>query len=89
MALTAAELQALRRFSQLPEGRLWLSMLGAKLAAADEKLRHASGDDLLRTQGRAQQLEELMDDLLKAGEALNRQEQPARVGPKAGARALT
>lgn len=89
MALSSTELQALRRFSQLPEGRLMLGLLGEKLGMCDEKLRHLGGDDLLRMQGRAQQLEELMNMLLGAGDSLNRQEQPVRLGPRAGARALT
>lgn len=92
MALTDADLQALRRFSQLAEGRLWMSMLSTKLAACDEKLRRLSGDDLIRMQGRAQQLEELLGELSGAGKALARQEQPTRTATplgRPGARALT
>lgn len=89
MALTNTDLQVLRRFSQLPEGRLLLSMLGEKLAMCDEKLRHFSGDDLYRMQGRALQLEELINEVLGAGDTLKRQEQPVAFGPKPGARALT
>lgn len=88
MALTQPELQALRRFTQLPEGRLILSVLGERLAMADEKLRRLHGDDLYRMQGRALELEELITLLTTAGDSLNRQEQPVRVGPRPGARAL-
>lgn len=77
MALTTGELEALRRFSRVPEGRLWVAMLEKKLAEADAKLRTATGEDLYRKQGRAQQLEELIAEVTQAEQTLNRQE-PSR-----------
>lgn len=89
MALSSTDLQALRRFSQLPEGRLMLKLLGERLAERDEKLRRMSGDDLYRMQGRAQELDEMIELLVGAGDSLTRQEQPKRpVQYRPGARAL-
>lgn len=79
MALTNTDLEALRRFSQVPEGRMWVAMLERKLAEVDAKLRTAAGEDLYRKQGRAQQLEELIGLLTKdAEQTLKRQERSAR-----------
>lgn len=66
-----------------------LKLLGERLAERDEKLRRTSGDDLLRMQGRAQELDEMIELLVGAGDSLARQEQPRRtVQFKPGARAL-
>ncbi len=73
MALTGSELQSLRAFFRTPEGRLYVAMLEKKLAEADEKLRTATGEDLYRKQGRAQQLDELIRELSEADQALKRQ----------------
>lgn len=74
MALTNSDLQALRAFSRVPEGRLWVAMLEKKLAEADAHLRTATGEDLYRKQGRAQQLEELLSEIKSADQVLRRQE---------------
>lgn len=79
MALTASDLQALKHFFGRPEGKLWVAMLEDKLAAVDVKLRTAAGEELLRTQGRAQQLDELIRELTEADTNLKRQEQSPRV----------
>jgi hypothetical protein len=78
MALTNNELQALRSFFHAAEGKLYVAMLEKKLAEADANLRTATGEDLYRKQGRAQQLHELIGDLIRADQILKRQEQPAR-----------
>lgn len=83
MALTTADLQALRRFAQLPEGRVMVAVLVQKLGEADEKLRTATGEHLYRTQGRAQALDELLRDLTESDLVLKRQEQPRATGARA------
>lgn len=66
-----------------------LKVLGERLAERDEKLRRLSGDDLYRMQGRAMELDELIELLAGAGDSLARQEQPRRpVQYRPGARAL-
>ena len=74
MALSTPELEALRRFARLPEGRLWIQILEKKLAESDAKLRTLSGEILTRQQGRSQQPQELLDDMAGAERALTRQE---------------
>lgn len=81
MALTTEELQALRSLSRAPEGRALVAMLERMQSDADVKLRSASGDDLLRKQGRAQQLDELLKALKSADEVINRQD-PSRRAPR-------
>jgi hypothetical protein len=66
------ELTVLERFCKTPDGQALLGVLRAKLAEADAKLRKAQGEDLVRTQGRAVCLEELIEDIARAGERLNR-----------------
>lgn len=83
MALTTPDLHALRRFAQLPEGRIMVAVLSQKLGEADEKLRQLSGEHLYRMQGRAQALDELLRDLTESDQALKRQEQPRATGARA------
>lgn len=76
MRLTQDDLQTLRSFGMRPEGRAWIELLKKMLGEADAKLRRASGEELLRCQGRAQQLEELIGAVTEAPQALKRTEQP-------------
>jgi hypothetical protein len=76
MRLTNDELQTLRSFGARPEGRAWVELLKKMLGDADAKLRRASGEELLRCQGRAQQLDELISLVNDAPQALKRPEQP-------------
>lgn len=85
MALTNADLQQLRSFFHTAEGKAYVAMLERKQVEADASLRSATGEDLYRKQGRAQLIHELISDLTKADQTLNRQGQPAQ---RAGARAL-
>lgn len=71
--LSTQDLEFLRRFARLPEGREWLLLLQRNLADTDKRLRSVTGDELLRTQGRAQLLAELVDQVTKAEEVLKRQ----------------
>lgn len=83
MALTNNDLVLLRSFFRTAEGKLYVAMLERKLAEADANLRTASGEDLYRKQGRAQQLHELIAELASAEQILKRQEQPQRTGARA------
>lgn len=72
MGLSTTDLEYLRRFARSPDGRQWLDILQRNLAETDVKLRTTIGDDLLRTQGRAQLLAELIDQVTKAEAVLAR-----------------
>ncbi len=61
MTLTGDQMAFLDRLSKSPDGRLLLSMYQADLAELDVKLRRLSGEALSQTQGRAQQLEEMIE----------------------------
>lgn len=60
MTLTSDQLAFLARLSKSPEGKFQVSMYTDELADLDAKLRKATGDDIYRLQGRAQQLEEMI-----------------------------
>ena len=77
MALDLVDLEALRRYARSPEGRGLVLILEKKLRESDLKLRELLGEHLIRQQGRSLQLQELIDDLTKAEQRLERQE-PSR-----------
>lgn len=81
--LSFADLEFLRRLARMPEGQTLVEILRRKLADADARLRTAIGEDLVRSQGRAQLLAELIDDVTKADVKLERVSKPER-GPVAG-----
>jgi DNA-binding transcriptional LysR family regulator len=66
MSRSASDLDLLRRFARTPEGRALVEVLNRMLAQADEALRFGGGEELYRCQGRAQQLQQLIEDLTKA-----------------------
>ena len=72
MSLTNARLEELSRFARLPEGQLFVELLKMRLAEHDAQLRTATGEELFRTQGKAQALVQLIDDVTKAGQRLQR-----------------
>ena len=72
MKLDSTDLDVLRRFACLPEGERWVKILQRNLAETDVRLRTAIGEDLLRTQGKAQLLAELLSQVTGAGEKLER-----------------
>ena len=74
MALSTPELEALRRYARLPEGRGLVLILEKKLAESDLKLRTLTSEHLLRQQGRSQQLQELLDEIAGADTVLKRQD---------------
>jgi hypothetical protein len=61
--LTQQDLDLLRRFGALPEGRLLVSVLQSRLTDYDQRNRRAIGEDLYRTQGRALEIEDLLEIL--------------------------
>lgn len=79
MKLDSTDLDVLRRFACLPEGERWVKILQRNLAETDVRLRTAIGDDLLRTQGKAQLLAELLSQVTGAGEKLERAATTPRV----------
>ena len=76
--MTTEDLDYLRRFARTPEGRYFLGLLETRLRSRDEKLRTATGEELYRQQGRAQELYELMKDITGADSRLKQLGQPPR-----------
>lgn len=76
MHLSSEQLQFLARFSKTPDGRFLLSVLQAKLAEREQKLRTAAGEEVYRNQGRALELDELIADIAKAEQKLTRNVRP-------------
>lgn len=77
MTLTSDQLHFLARFSKSPEGKFLVSMYEAELAEVDVKLRKATGDDIYRLQGRAGQLEVMIERIKTAdGNATSRRPAP-------------
>jgi len=72
MRLSSEDLEFLARFAKAPEGRAFLALLAAKLAERDTALRLAVGEEVFRTQGRALELVELIDEVNTAHQKLNR-----------------
>lgn len=54
------DLDVLRRFGRTPEGRLLVVVLQARLAMLDQRNRHSLDVELYRGQGRALEIEELI-----------------------------
>ena len=61
MKLDEHQLAFMARLSKTPEGRFLAETYQAELRELDVKLRKATGDDIYRLQGRAQQLEEMIE----------------------------
>jgi len=72
MNLTSDQLAFLARFAKSPDGRTIVDILSGHLESTDRKLRAAVGEETFRQQGRAQQLAELIDMVVKAEVTLNR-----------------
>ena len=68
-APTPTDLEVLRRLAQTPEGRLLASVFQRRLVELDKTNRRAIGEMLIRGQGRALELEEILTDLFGIGEA--------------------
>lgn len=72
MSFTNAQLAEISRYARLPEGQLFVQLLQMRLAEHDRHLRTASGEELFRTQGKAQAVQQLIDDIEQAGTRLQR-----------------
>ena len=62
-APTATDLEVMRRLAQTPEGRLLCNVFQSRLDALDKVNRRAIGENLIRGQGRALELEEILTEL--------------------------
>lgn len=58
---TQQDLEVLRRYGKTPEGRLLVAVLQDRLADLDRTNRRAIGEMLYRGQGRAIEIEELLE----------------------------
>lgn len=76
MTLTSDQLHFLARLSKSPEGKFLVSMFEAELAEVDGKLRKAQGEDIYRLQGRASQIDEMIDRI-KTAESKANSKRPA------------
>lgn len=82
MTLTKDDLSFLARFARSPDGRAFQLMLRARLLDADATLRKAQGEEILRAQGRAQTLAQLIDDIDSAQRKLEQHEQSPSQGKR-------
>lgn len=72
MHLDSNDLAFLARLNKSPEGRQLVKLLQAKQAECNEKLRTTTGEEVLRWQGRALAIDEMLDDLATAERKLTR-----------------
>lgn len=61
VSLSREQLQCLARLGRTPDGEQFVQLLKFWQAAVDKTLRTASGEALVRAQGEAQRLEELVE----------------------------
>lgn len=76
MRLSADDLAFLARLSKSPDGRRLVQLLQAKQAECNDKLRSTTGEEVLRWQGRALAVDELLADIAQAERKLTRNEAP-------------
>jgi hypothetical protein len=79
--LTGDQLAFLDRFARTPDAQSLAVILGAELKAVEQELRTSSGDLLMRAQGKAQQLDWLL-------QKLSTERQPSRPAPRSVPRPL-
>lgn len=72
MHLNSDDLAFLARLNKSPEGRQLLRLLQAKQAECNEKLRAVTGEEVLRWQGRALAVDEMIADIATAEQKLTR-----------------
>ncbi len=70
--LSREELEFLARFARLPEVKMYLRYLEAKLGSADADLRSALREGVFVAQGRSRAFHELLQDIKEAEQRLNR-----------------
>ena len=72
MPLTNEDLTFLARLAKSPDGKFLQRILAARLGEVEAKLRVGEGAAMHRAQGRAQELDDLMQMIDKADEWLQR-----------------
>jgi len=72
MHLNSDDLAFLARLNKSPEGRQLLRLRQAKQAECNEKLRAVTGEEVLRWQGRALAVDEMIADIATAEQKLTR-----------------
>jgi hypothetical protein len=77
MKLSGIQLGFLARLAKSPDGQLLLELFKARLAENDAALRAAPADTILRAQGRALEISEIIADIVEAQTRLNRNQQTA------------
>lgn len=78
MSLTNTQLEQLSLIAKMPEGNVIIELLNMRLAEHDRATRTATGEDILRCQGKAQAVEQLIKDITEAGQRLRRAAPTAR-----------
>ena len=78
LKLTDRHLQELERFAKLPEGAIVKEWLRIRLAEYDEQLRAASGEDIVRCQGKARAIASLLNDIESAASRRERAQASTR-----------
>lgn len=76
MRLNTDDLAFLARLSKSPDGRRLLQLLQAKQAECNDKLRTTIGEEVLRWQGRALAVDEMIADIVQAEQKLTRNGAP-------------
>ncbi|MBS0330801.1 MAG: hypothetical protein JSR30_13170 [Proteobacteria bacterium] len=76
MRLSTDDLAFLARLSKSPDGRRLLQLLQAKQTECNDKLRSTTGEEVLRWQGRALAVDELIADIAQAEQKLTRNGAP-------------
>jgi hypothetical protein len=66
MRLDQQQLEFLARFSKSPDARAFTQIIEARLKECESKLRTATGEEVYRNQGRAQELDEILAHLATA-----------------------
>lgn len=72
MRLSDSQLRFLAHFATTPDGQALANLLQERLVERDSKLRTATGEEVLRAQGRALELAELIGEITQAQLKLGR-----------------
>jgi hypothetical protein len=78
MSLSSDQVAFLARFSKSPDCAALLQILNAEVAEVNAMLRQVRGEDLFVAQGKAQQLDRLIDLLTKQSTVARSSPRPVR-----------
>lgn len=81
MHLSNDQLGFFQRLSRTPDGAALVVIYQAELQETDAKLRKATGEEIYRLQGRAQQLEQAIEQLSSRSTAAPARPSPVRLAP--------